>query len=304
MAIDIIRITRQELYEQVWSEPILKIAKKFGISDVGLIKKCKKFQIPYPQRGYWTKKKYCKEPPRPSLSSYNGPQIIEFKIRPKVQVIRPVDIAQFKQAEACIAFEKENKNHIWVSNSLRSLHPFVKQTRKTLNYRPSIFKDIESILCTGSSPALNIHVTKKSWSRALRIMSALIKALEYRGFRVFIEVKDNYYSRKLSKTCVSILGEIIEFRLRENLKRIKKELPPKDWWWKKYEFLNIPTGKLSLEIKYWSTLRKKWSDGKKQQQLENCLNGFIIGLIRTAVEKRTQKNERIENKKRKEISVK
>jgi len=35
-----IRITRKDLYEQVWSEPMVKLAKKYGVSDVGLRKRC------------------------------------------------------------------------------------------------------------------------------------------------------------------------------------------------------------------------------------------------------------------------
>jgi hypothetical protein len=31
-----LRITREELYEKVWSQPMVKVAKEFGISDRGL----------------------------------------------------------------------------------------------------------------------------------------------------------------------------------------------------------------------------------------------------------------------------
>lgn len=47
---------REELYEEVWSAPVRKVAKKYGISDVGLAKVCRKLSIPLPGRGYWTKK--------------------------------------------------------------------------------------------------------------------------------------------------------------------------------------------------------------------------------------------------------
>ena len=47
---------REELYEEVWSAPMRTLAKKYGISDVGLAKACRKLQIPLPGRGYWEKK--------------------------------------------------------------------------------------------------------------------------------------------------------------------------------------------------------------------------------------------------------
>ena len=49
------KITREELYEAVWSEPIHQLSKALGISDVGLAKVCKKLNVPVPGRGYWAK---------------------------------------------------------------------------------------------------------------------------------------------------------------------------------------------------------------------------------------------------------
>lgn len=48
-------ISRTDLYELVWSEPIRDIATRFGLSDVGFVKHCKKAAVPVPGRGYWAK---------------------------------------------------------------------------------------------------------------------------------------------------------------------------------------------------------------------------------------------------------
>lgn len=58
-----IRLNREELYEQVWSMPMTKLARQYEISDVGLAKICKKLEIPVPGRGYWAKKGRKKRPP-------------------------------------------------------------------------------------------------------------------------------------------------------------------------------------------------------------------------------------------------
>ena len=47
-----ITITRKSLYDQVWSEPILHLAKRYGMSNVGLAKICRKHNIPRPPCGY------------------------------------------------------------------------------------------------------------------------------------------------------------------------------------------------------------------------------------------------------------
>jgi hypothetical protein len=48
--------TRQQLYELVWTEPVEKLAGKFGLSDRGLAKLCERHAIPTPPRGYWARK--------------------------------------------------------------------------------------------------------------------------------------------------------------------------------------------------------------------------------------------------------
>ncbi|HUZ31872.1 MAG TPA: site-specific integrase [Xanthobacteraceae bacterium] len=49
------RIARKDLYKLIWSEPITSLAERFGISDVGLAKVCRRSDIPAPPRGYWAK---------------------------------------------------------------------------------------------------------------------------------------------------------------------------------------------------------------------------------------------------------
>ena len=51
----ITEISRKELYEQVWTEPMSTLAKRYCISDVGLAKICKRNGIPRPGRGYWAR---------------------------------------------------------------------------------------------------------------------------------------------------------------------------------------------------------------------------------------------------------
>lgn len=49
-------ISKGELERLVWEIPTTKIAKKFGVSDKAIEKRCKKFGIRKPTRGFWTKK--------------------------------------------------------------------------------------------------------------------------------------------------------------------------------------------------------------------------------------------------------
>ena len=55
------RLTRKELYGMVWSKSMVQLAKGFNLSDVGLAKICKKYNIPRPGPGYWAKREHGKQ---------------------------------------------------------------------------------------------------------------------------------------------------------------------------------------------------------------------------------------------------
>jgi hypothetical protein len=46
---------REKLYQEVWKEPVLVVAKRYGVSEVALSKACRKLAVPLPPRGYWVK---------------------------------------------------------------------------------------------------------------------------------------------------------------------------------------------------------------------------------------------------------
>ena len=46
-------VTREKLYDEIWTEPITKVSKRHGVSDSYLIRILKNLNIPRPPRGYW-----------------------------------------------------------------------------------------------------------------------------------------------------------------------------------------------------------------------------------------------------------
>jgi hypothetical protein len=61
------RLSRKELYELVWSEPLKILAPRFGISDVALKKACGRGEVPTPGLGHWAKKAAGKSTPQVAL---------------------------------------------------------------------------------------------------------------------------------------------------------------------------------------------------------------------------------------------
>lgn len=62
--------SRVELYKEVWDQPLFKLSRKYGISDVRLGKVCRKLKIPHPGRGYWAKRKAGKPVARLPLTAF------------------------------------------------------------------------------------------------------------------------------------------------------------------------------------------------------------------------------------------
>lgn len=120
---------------------------------------------------------------------------------------------------------------------------------------------------------LDIWIGKDSAKRALRIMDALIKGLETRGFPVNLEGENK------TSTVVRIHDQKLAFRITESVNRVERADGSTSRWWRDWDY--IPTGRLALEIKERFHGQKVIRDGKIQR-LEDCLNRFILLLVKSA----------------------
>ncbi len=68
-------MNRKELYDLVWSTPMVHAAKRFGISDVALRKTCVRHDVPTPPLGYWAKLAHGKKVRQPPLPALIGERI-------------------------------------------------------------------------------------------------------------------------------------------------------------------------------------------------------------------------------------
>lgn len=64
-------VTREKLYDEIWTDPITKVSKRHGVSDSYLIRVIKNLNIPRPPRGYWAMVAAGIHPDRPSLPPAN-----------------------------------------------------------------------------------------------------------------------------------------------------------------------------------------------------------------------------------------
>jgi hypothetical protein len=70
-------LSREELYELVWSLPMIKVAEKFKVSGSYMARVCFNLRVPRPERGYWAKLVVGKAPEKPALpEAQPGDQLI------------------------------------------------------------------------------------------------------------------------------------------------------------------------------------------------------------------------------------
>ena len=165
------QLTRKELYDKVWAEPMTKVAPTLWLSDVGLAKVCRKYLIPRPPVGYWAKLAHGKDVKRTELPELSGADLgetISFREnydRDFLALARP-------------------KIKVEVPEKLAKPHSHVKSSRGQLKAAQA---NGCGIVKPSNSSCLSIEVSKKSLARALRIFDAIIKTWEKEGGEVQVD---------------------------------------------------------------------------------------------------------------------
>jgi hypothetical protein len=76
---------RSDLYDKVWSMPVIKVGDEVGLTSTRMAAICKQHGIPTPPRGYWSKLSVGKQPPRTPLPQPEA----DYEIRVGVPSRRP-----------------------------------------------------------------------------------------------------------------------------------------------------------------------------------------------------------------------
>jgi hypothetical protein len=168
---------------------------------------------------------------------------------------------------------------ITVPDDLRISHPVLRQQRE---YWQAVAR--KEVTWNDQPPHPNIHVSRDSERRAMRLLQALFVALDKRGHSVA--------ATKDGKTNVTVLGETFNVSLREPSKQVLHQPTLKERadaakypWMKPPPYDLVHTGDLELNIEGVYDARHRWKDGKKQR-LEERLNAVIEGLLQLPCWKR------------------
>jgi hypothetical protein len=265
---------RAKLLEEVWAEPVQIVALRYQLSDVGLKKLCNRLLIPTPPRGYWAKLKAGRMVPgRPELKPYKGNprHLYRFVAQPMppTEGNAPVD----ERLEPVLAFERDPANYIQVSSRGTRWHHLVAATRDTFN---AGYKDNRGIpLPRGKG--LDIAVSAEQRMRALRVMNALIKALEKRGFKLV----PGDHRVEVEMFGVRLPLSVFEATKRANYEPTAKQVAAKSRgeysYWPPYRY--TPTGKLEIRCGDGGAVIKD----SARAPIEEQLNQAVVLMARCAI---------------------
>jgi hypothetical protein len=313
-------LSREDLYELAWSKPISELAKDFGISDVGLAKRCKRLGIPLPGRGYWARVDAGQTPYRPKL-----PKREEQWHDQSALTVGP---SQFTPVKATLAtltavpFENPNANVVPAQIAALALVPAatVLETlapvkRTALHEKHSRVRDLAFNRGERNGPIIPMSVTESTLERALLLADRLLRAAVSLGWNFAdseilkkkaeeeAERIRSQYGRHAPPTPSKpefpegrlwVEGEEVAFRIEEKLREESRtptaaELAreKREWGYHAPRKVSVATDHLRVvrldgDYRYRGPQRHSWYD-RKGKPVEDQIKDILLGFYELAL---------------------
>jgi len=280
-----IEITREKLYEMVWSETLSAISEKFYITEDRLQKICTEQKIPLPRIRYWTSLKSGNIPiEKTPLGEYSGYSGIYLKLRE--DVVRVKESIQTHLSRIKNEIENDPNVNLKVPDKLMNPDPLIAAARDRL-YKKELWSKDKGIIHDYQGN-LAIYVSPNQMARALRFMDTMIKCLRNRGHQ---------FANKNGSTHVIIFGEDYWISCCEKDRRVIIN--------DKYGSSTglESTGKLSLRLGE-SYYLKEWPEGKTpiEEQVLKILAGIEYHAWKDREERIAREKVWADNKERERIA--
>ena len=254
-----IDLTRKQLYELVWEKPLSYIIEIYGGTYQEVKELLKKYNIPSPENGYWSRLRAGHNIPRIALPNGNDSEKVVYKPKEKKNRINPTD-------------------HTVAKKDIQIVRPqdkLVIEAKKVFQNNNKGHKD-ESLISIAYK-SLNINVSPKMLDRALAFFNSLIIGINRIGG--VIEVKPHH-------TKVIYIGERMEISLREKQNRILKENQAHSW----DTYYYLPSGILLFKLGEHSWNAKEWKD-TSHTVLEDKIEDILEHIRKVAVKAQEGRRE-------------
>jgi hypothetical protein len=269
-------ISRRELYEQVWTKPLRKLAGQFGVSDVALAKACRRHAVPRPPMGHWTRVEHGKGVARPPLPPAPFGDIVRFS----EEQSRAQKAAKQTPTLPGVAVE--------VRVETDKSAPFAAATLTTLRKSKP---NHAGVVSTGGAAHFECVVSCGSIDRAARILDAVERGLTQIGAKV-VRGADG------KPLTIDVDGQAVRFTLTE--RHTRTEFIPESQRNSPYpskEYQYHCTGELKVAMEGYFAGRKNWTDGARAR-LEDKLPEVLTGLAAGAAALRKRALEQEEQQRR------
>jgi len=290
-------ITREELYDLVWTTPMCHLAKAYGVSGYRLSQICDVNDIPRPGNDYWPLVRLNVAVERTPLPPVPSDSLLPIVIEPKVKMTRVAVVvpgSDHVPGDSLVKNEEPLEDaKLQVAADFRKAHPLVRAAKNELE-EGAVTR--EGRLKPGyKKKCLAVQVTKDSLRRGLLLMDAILRQLEKKGFVTHLS------EGKRGDTLVKVGQESVQIALVEKVERRERKLTPeemkKSYVWDQYTYHS--TGVLQFRIMEYlpKNHRKNWSDGKNRQ-LDQQLDEIGEAVITTGGVLRLRRLEREEESRR------
>lgn len=249
-----VTLTRQQLYDLVWSKPMTTIAAEFGVSSVAFAKNCTRLDVPRPGRGYWQQLASGLNPEREPL--------------PSAAPATPASITLTKHEQfPGISRDAPLPPVVQVPGQVRNLHPVVKEMAELLASE----RHSPMLIIPGHERSL-LRVSVAGKPRALRILHALLTAFDGRGHQCRLQKGCSKYALE-----VVVGGSPVGLTLHERSNLVESTGAARAW----RQHDAVPSGRLALAVGGpYSSFR--WSD-RKRHSLEDALGEVVLDVEASAV---------------------
>ena len=277
---------RETLYEEIWSEPITKVAQRYGVSDVAIHKICKAMDIPKPPAGYWRQLETDKQVNRIPLPPTTKPtQKTGFRTHGCVyEEITEKPILDF------LPVEEQNRIIETAQNMLRDfsdkkLHPILKQNKTRIaNWAATHPRDISASRKRDSyysppegEPPLYYDISNESLPRVHSFLSVLFYAVEYLGGSVNMDLTLQIRGETVSYFVYESETQVAHVYTKEELRQLEKYEKEKSHSWaykpriRKYDY--VFNGKLRFSVS-----KDNCYNDSGNVLIENQLGNILIDL--------------------------
>lgn len=171
-------VTREKLFDEIWAEPIIKVSKRYEVSDSYLVRILKNLNIPRPPRGYWAMVAAGIHPEKPPLPAAQLGDAITWS---------PDGRTEFATSTAIEAKTTRSKRTAHIST-----HGLVREAREHFN---NVRDSSSPYLKPYKKLSIDLIVSQNTLERGLSITSQFYLLLEDIGNRVRIAPYDQHIYR-------------------------------------------------------------------------------------------------------------